>query len=188
MRQGAPSATWISATVVQIGALPGEVSTNVSGRRSRRMHGAGGSRRCHRSPALTSWSCRHPCPRDVQPAPSSASMVLSATIGSRSGRASVPNSRVHGETREVGDRQGRQSGTEGAIHEHETRRVERGSRASIVSAARGHGSGRGVGDRPQAGVFPRLLRRPAGQSRARGSVGGGSTEGRVAGQTAAQAS
>ncbi len=109
-------------------------------------------------------------------APSSASIVFSATSGSRVGTCERAEVAAIGEAREPDRRrQRRQLRPELAIDEHDPRRLD-ARQAAVVDRLRHRLLERGVGNRPQGGVFPRLLapsRCGAGQAGATERIGGG---------------
>ena len=108
-----------------------------------------------RSPTLTSSTSPASTPSGTcSTAPSSASMVFSATSGSRSGRASPPNSANRANSTAAG-----RCGQFLLEHRHPQTRSEAPRYAANASPSNTRDTvlKRSIRHRPQAGVFPRLL-------------------------------
>ena len=136
---------------------------------------------------------RHRCrPAPSMRAPSSASIVFSATIGSRSGRASVPNAGSSAKRAKRAARRQRRTGPSRKRPSTNTRRAPsmRGRRGQQRRRIRAQGPAvveRGVGDRAQVGVFPRSRTpAPPGRPARRNALAAASRGAQVAGQAVAQ--
>ena len=126
-------------------------------------------------------------------APSSASIVFSATSGSLSGARKRAELGAIGEAREFDARRQRgQFGPELTIDEDDARRIDArqaGKQCAVAGERRHRLQERCIGHRTQAGVFPGLLataRCGARQSRTTERIGGGIALPRIAGQAIAQ--